>query len=115
VIKALEQGDPLSQVCFVHDYLQLVFQEYGLSIFNPVRINLNTRRYIQGDPGFCDALVSLIGQKVVNVSMIEQQALLLSFEAGGSVSVSLATEDASGPEAFRFDGPKDSCVVEQNA
>jgi hypothetical protein len=114
LLKVLEQTDALSQVSFVHDYIQLIFQDYVLNLYNPVWIKQKSYIYKREEPNFCDAMVSLIGLKVVNVFMVKNEILSLHFESDISVSVSLLPKDAVGPEAFQFKGPNALLVVEQN-
>lgn len=104
---------PLSQVVFVHDYIQLVFQEEGFSLYNSVVVRLDDVEYEQGQTGFADALVSFIGKAVVAVGASDECALVLYFECGAQVEV-LKIRGATGPEAFQFNGPHGLTIVEQN-
>lgn len=104
--------EPLSQVCFIHDYLQLVFQDDRISIYNRTQIQVGSTRMSQGEAGFCDALVSLIGQRVVSVS--RRHVLTLAFAKGVELSVLGGDGNVAGPEAFRFDGPNGVLAAEQN-
>ena len=106
---------PLSQVVFVRDYLQLVFEDEVLSVYNLASLVLHGSEIHQESTGFCDGLVSLIGQRAVQIELAEQCALSLAF-AGGAVLHVLGCESAvRGPEAFQFAGRDDLVVVEQNA
>lgn len=44
--------EPLSQVCFVHDYVQLVFQDEGINIYNRALIQIGSVRVVQGESRF---------------------------------------------------------------
>jgi len=90
---------PLSQVVFVHDYVQLVFQDVAFSLYNSVVLRLGAIEFEQGSTGFADALISLIGVAVVEVGASEDCALMLNFERGAQVQV-LKARGAKGPEAF---------------
>ena len=57
MLDALLLNCELSQVTFVHDYIQLTFQDVGLSAYNHVTLEANDTRLAQGDIGFCDLLV----------------------------------------------------------
>jgi hypothetical protein len=107
--------EPLSQVVFIHDYLQLVFQDESFSIYNVANLKHRETELLQGSPGFCDALVSLIGQRVIAVSHTTEHALSLSFGGGAQLLVLSGKLGGRGPEAFQFVGPNNLIVVEQNA
>lgn len=111
----LQPLDPLSQVVFVHDYLQLVFQDEGFSIYNLAQLEHQGTCLLQGAAGFCDGLVGLIGQRVTDVSTTTGTVLTLTFEGGTRLSVLSGENGARGPEAFEFRGPNDLIVVDLNA
>jgi hypothetical protein len=111
----LKPADPLSQVVFIHDYLQLVFQEAGFSIYNVAAVEVEGKRIKQGQTGFCDAVVALIGQRVDTVSHSSSAALCLVFEKGARFLVLSDDESIKGPEAFEFQEKDGPLVVEQNA
>jgi hypothetical protein len=115
VAPILTPKEPLSQVVFVHDYFQLVFQGESFSIYNVAKIKIGNDELLQGSHGFCDALVRLTGQHIVAVSRAPEIALSLSFEGGAILSVLAGPEGAQGPEAFQFIGHENRIVVEQNA
>ncbi|MEC5398114.1 hypothetical protein [Uliginosibacterium sp. H1] len=106
--------EPLSQVVFVHDYIQLVFQAQGFSIFNLAQVTHRGLTLTQGNPGFCDALVSLIGCSVLQAHHCESYKLTLEFKNGESFFVPAAPAYVRGPEAFQYDGSNEYLVVEQN-
>ena len=109
----LQPEDALSQVVFVHDYLQLVFQGCGFSLYNVVTYCQGATTIRQGRPGFSDALVSLIDQ----TASVETQpgALLLRFSGGAILSFPTAGPDVRGPEAWQFNRLGGPTVVEKNA
>ncbi len=96
----------------MHDDVQLVFQDEGFSIYNRTSIQIGVVQLLQGDPGFCDALVSLIGQRVVSTP--KRNVLTLAFENGVELEVRGDDADITGPESFQFNGPNGVIVVEQN-
>ena len=106
----LQPKDPLSQVVFVHDYVQLVFQDCGFSFFNRLTYRHGDSALNQGDRGFCDSLVSLID----HTGSVESEGgeLTLRFSNGASVTVA---KDGPGPEAWMFTELCGPTVVEQNA
>jgi hypothetical protein len=110
----LSPAEPLSQVVFIHDYVQLVFQDERLSIYNPIAVSDAQSDLSCGGLGLRDALVGLIGQSAVSVAPPESFVLALSFERGQSVLVS--KRGATGiAEAFEFRGNDNLVVVEPNA
>ena len=102
--------DPLSQVVFVHDYVQLVFHDRAFSLFNRLTYQDNSYELLQGALGFCDSLVGLIGKAATVGSA--SGGLTLNFGAGQRVVVSSSGE---GPEAWMFTGVGVPTIVEQNA
>lgn len=109
----LQPVEPLSQVVFVHDYLQLVFQDHAFTLYNIATCSTDSGDFRQGQPGFCDALVSLIGQAARAQTLPDK--LLLRFSSGAVVSVPVSGLDARGPEAWQFGQLGGPTVVEQNA
>ena len=109
----LQPKEPLSQVVFVHDYLQLVFQGRAFTLYNLATYSNGSIELRQGQPGFCDALVSLIGQNARADALAD--SLLLQFSNGSVVSVPVSGADARGPEAWQFGQVGGPYVVEQNA
>jgi hypothetical protein len=105
--------EPLSQVVFVHDYLQLVFQDRVFTLYNTATYSAGSGEFRQGQSGFCDALVSLIDQTAQAEALADK--LLLRFSGGAVVSVPVSGPDARGPEAWQFSQLGGPLVVEQNA
>lgn len=109
----LQPVEPLSQVVFVHDYLQLVFQDHAFTLYNIATCSTSSGDFRQGQPGFCDALVSLIDQTARAEALPD--TLLLHFSSGAVVSVPISGSGARGPEAWQFGQLGGPTVVEQNA
>lgn len=95
--------EPLSQVVFIHDYFQLVFQEERLTVYNRAAVADGENLTRQGTTGFCDKLVELIGQRVVVVTRTGASVLCLHF-SGGAIFHIEANHEPSWPEAFDFIG-----------
>jgi hypothetical protein len=70
VVAALIDNEPLSQVVFVRDYVQLVFQDTTLSVYCSMSVALRRDSIGWHGPGWCDALVALIGQSVTSVDYL---------------------------------------------
>jgi len=113
VITALtfQHAEPLSQVVFVHDYVQFRFQDVVLSVLSRLTVSADGRALKRHDLGFCDALVNLIEKRVTSTDYSEGEHMRLTFADGSIVSVSLRGEDAVGPELFLLDRPGLPTVV----
>lgn len=103
--------ESLSQVVFMHDYIQLVFQEDEFSIYNDSVIARGASRLRKGQLGFCDALVSLIGVPALSASTSSEKSLVLTFANGTEFSVE---RFGFGPEAWDFQSRGCPLVAEQN-
>jgi hypothetical protein len=112
IAKALHDAEPLSQVVFVHDYIQLVFQELRLSIYSCLSIRSSVALFEKNSPGYCDKLVALIGQRAVSVNYAGGVALDIAFEKGDNLSISLRDLDVGGPEFLQLDQPGMLTIVE---
>lgn len=95
--------EPLSQVVFIHDYFQLVFQEERFTVYNRAAVAEGANLIRQGSTGFCDKLVGLIGQRVVAVTRTDAHVLCLRFSDGAAFQIEV-DEDRLWPEAFDFTG-----------
>lgn len=102
VADAFKAADPLTEVSFVHDYVQLSFQDLGLSVYSQLTVGTPRGLLKRSDSGFCDALVGLIGQRVTSVEYSAKISMRLIFSDGSSVNVSLRSEDANGSELFQL-------------
>ena len=110
----LKPVDALSQVVFIHDYLQLVFQFQRFSIFNVSEIVRGGQVLRSGAPGFSDALISLIDHRVVAAGTTGRFKLSLTFDDGTEFHVLSGCDAERGPEAFEFWLEGGSSVVRQN-
>lgn len=105
-----QSSESLSQVVFVHDYLQLVFQDRAFTLYNLVTCSTGGTKLRQDQIGFCDAIVSFIGQAAIEV---HADKLLLHFSGGGLVSVLVPGPDARAPEEWQISQLGCPTVVEQ--
>lgn len=96
--ECLTQAEPLSEVRFVHDYVQFIFWPHGLSVYARLCVSNGGRILSSSDARFYDSICTLIGQKLVAVTRVEKIKLELLFSAGTRLIVSLRPEDAVGPE-----------------
>ena len=114
MLDALLLNCELSEVTFIHDYIQLTFYEVGLSAYNHVTLEKNGVRLRQGDSGFCDLLVTQIGSAVTAVNFMERESLSVTFNSGVIFSIGLAEIDQRGAEAFQVNNLEGLILVEQN-
>jgi len=101
--------EPLSQIVFIHDYLQLVFQDACFCIYNTAELRQGGNSLSQGQHGFCDVLVSLIGQPLTSVSAAP--SLALTFQNG---TVLVVAQSGQGPEAWQYISLSEPTLVKQN-
>lgn len=104
----------LSEVTFIHDYIQISFQDSGFSLYNRVAVRTEAGLFNQGEPGFCDALVSLIGQRAASVTLDVASALKFAFSGGETIVVLVDDASIRGPEAWQMHPPSGEFVVGQN-
>lgn len=98
----LSKEDALSQVTFVHDYVQFVFGPHTLSLYAPLLVRAGGRSLARNDVSFCDSICSLIGQKLAAITRHEHEQLEFVFSNGTVVAVSLRSEEAVGPEVAQL-------------
>ena len=111
--EVLAQADPLSEIRFVHDYLQLVFWPHTLSLYPKLEVHAGGRRLTSSDNGYFDSICRLIGQKLVAVTREEKMRLSFRFASGTSLLVSLRPGDAVGPEVAMLADDKGGLMVER--
>ncbi|HEX7285645.1 MAG TPA: hypothetical protein VF532_05650 [Candidatus Angelobacter sp.] len=101
--EALErlQGEQLSSVEFVQDYVQLRFDGPCLSAYNPHHITSSNSTIAWREPGYCDALCKLIAHRVQKATVAED-SIRVSFDNDAVWTMSLGDQGRTGPEAFYF-------------
>lgn len=107
-------AEPLSSVVFNVDYIQLRFQDDGLSLYNDVEWQHNGVCLVKGAAGFCDALVGLIRQRAMSVLAEDTGLLTLAFENGALLRTLPLRESQHWPEAWQLNRLPDVIVVGQN-
>ena len=110
--KAFVGAERLTQVVFVHDYIQLAFQDLRLSVYCAFSIISPGTVLNKDSRGFCDKLVGLIGQRAVSVRFAPSVSLVIAMEKGDTVSLSLRDVDVIGPECFQITQPGQPIIVE---
>ena len=94
-------GHQLSSVTFVQDYVQFDFDGSALTAYTLPSVNSGSRFLRWGETGYRDALCEQISHNIQQVEVDEEHVVLL-FEGGAAISISLLDEDYTGPEALTF-------------
>jgi hypothetical protein len=76
-----------------------------------VTSDVGGQRFLQGRPGFADALIAQIGKTIVSIEVLRERSLNLEFVDRSRVSVSLKPGDYVGAEAVLFSRRDGSAVV----
>ncbi len=105
-ISAIE-GQELTAVEFVADYLRLRFGDAGadgpmLTLYAWPHVLLADFSIAFGEPEYRNALCAQIGEMVAKAALEETEALTVEFESGTVIALSLREEDLSGPEAGSY-------------
>jgi hypothetical protein len=99
------RGRELSSVEFVRDYLQLRFDGGPtINVMSPVVVTRTAGRSRSWDDQFRNALCGQIGKSVGNAEVVEQLHLLIAFDDGSEITISLVPDDYGGPEAVYYHG-----------
>ena len=106
--------EPLSSVIFIHDYIQLDFHEERLTLNNDVQYFFGAVEKIKTDAGFCDALVALIGDEVVDISFGPGELINLTFQSGEKLRLLPLSDGQAWPECWEFRGTQQQIAVGQN-
>ena len=107
------KGEKLSSVTFVMDYLQLEFDgnRFTLNVWPVVKVkNVN---YKYEEQLYRDNLCSLIEKVVSALTYREAEILILDFENGDSIAISLDRNnpDLNSPEIGVFTNTDEKCFV----
>ena len=100
-ISALE-GQELSAVEFVADYLRLRFDGPMLTLYAWPHVLLSDFSVAFGEPEYRNALCAQLGEMVATAKLEEMDALTVEFESGTVLAVSLREEEVDGPEAGSY-------------
>jgi hypothetical protein len=95
-------GEELKAVEFVEDFLQLRFDSPLFTLYGWPHVLLSDFSVAFGEPEYRNALCAQIGEKVVQASLEEGDALTIEFENGTVFGLSLREEDMDGPESGRY-------------
>jgi hypothetical protein len=100
-ISAIE-GQELSAVEFVGDYLRLRFDGPMLTLYAWPHVLLADFSIAYGEPEYRNALCAQIGEMVAKAALEELEALTVEFESGTVIALSLREEELDGPEAGSY-------------
>ena len=95
-------GEELKAVEFVEDFLQLRFDAPLFTLYVWPHVLLADFSVAYGEPEYRNALCAQIGDKVVQASLQEGDALTIEFENGTVFGLSLREEDLDGPESGSY-------------
>jgi hypothetical protein len=100
-ISAIE-GQELTAVEFVGDYLRLRFDGPMLTLYSWPHILLADFSIAYGEPEYRNAVCAQIGEMVAKAALEELEALTVEFESGTVIALSLREEELDGPEAGSY-------------
>jgi hypothetical protein len=95
------EGQAVSSVEFVQDYLQLRFDGPSLTAYTLPTISSKSSNVAPGEAGYRDALCERIGHPVKATNVDEKDVSLL-FDDGVVIRISLRDQDYKGPEALQL-------------
>jgi hypothetical protein len=110
-ISAIE-GQELTAVEFVSDYLRLRFGDAGnggplLTLYAWPHILLADFSIAYGEPEYRNALCAQIGEMVAKATLEEFESLTVELESGTVIALSLHEEELDGPEAGSYSASGD--------
>ena len=100
-ISAVE-GQELTAVEFVQDYLRLRFDGPMLTLYAWPHLLFEEFSVAFGEPEYRNALCAQIGETVAKAACEEFESLTVELESGTVIALSLREEDLSGPEAGSY-------------
>ncbi|HEU5340275.1 hypothetical protein, partial [Edaphobacter sp.] len=106
-------GEELKAVEFVEDFLQLRFDTPLLRLYNWPHVLLSDFSVAYGEPEYRNALCTQIGEKVVQASLEEGDALTIEFDNGTVFGLSLREEDIDGPESGSYSETGDAADAQE--
>src|ERR1700734_1494812 len=95
-------GEELKTVEFIEEFLQLRFDAPLFTLYIWPHVLLADFSVAYGEPEYRNALCAQIGEKVVQASIEEGDAVTIEFENGTVFALSLREEDVDGPESGSY-------------
>lgn len=103
------EGEPVSAVCFVQDYVELHFDGPILRCLVGPVLKTHAFEGVFPDNGSRDALCSLIGESIRRLALVDEEELEIEFSSNSKLIVPLNPARRYGAEAMHFvprvDGP----------
>jgi len=96
------EGQELTAVEFVQDYLRLRFDGPMLTLYTWPHVLLADFSIAFGEPEYRNALCAQIGEIVAKAALEELESLTVELESGTVIALSLREEDLSGPQAGSY-------------
>lgn len=100
------EGEQLSAVTFVQDYVQLHFDGPTITAITRPAVIVGDVRFDIETPGYRDQLCDRIANRVVHAYVVPGDRLQLDFSDRSSVIISLRPEDYRAAEAAIFSDGK---------
>ena len=99
-------GEQLGSVTFVQDYVQLAFDGSCLTAVTVPTVEAAGHTFRWGDAGYRDELCERIARRVTAARIERGVAIVIAFDDGALVRVSLRAEDLQGlsAESATFQG-----------
>lgn len=106
-------GQRLVSVVFIQDYLQLLWDDASLTVFNPISVEGRGHILERGDDLFPKRLVEFILDETVGVQVTNDDVVRLQFRDQKAIAISIRDKDYVGPEAliFRVEGMNAAYVI----
>jgi hypothetical protein len=99
VLKFIENLE-LAGITFIRDYIQFLFDGPILNAYTLPEIKIENKIIAFKDFGYCDAVCSLIGKKIISADENEkEQKIMIKFESDAVLIISLKPEDRNCAEA----------------
>jgi hypothetical protein len=92
-------GTQVSSICFVQDYLQIVFDDLVLTCYTMPIVSISDQESHADTACYRDRLCDLIGRSVQSVVERPREELSVYFDGGDWIRVSLRPEHAGSVEA----------------
>ncbi len=106
-------GEELTAVEFVQDYLQLRFNGPMLALYGWPHLLLADFSVAFGEPEYRNALCAQIGESVSKAVLDENEALTIELENGAVIALSLREEDMDGPRAGEYSAVGDASDLQE--
>jgi hypothetical protein len=105
-------GEYLSSVTFVMDYLQMDFSGNRFNMYGWPVVTIRQKSLTHMEDGYKNAICSLIGETLTAIEEYFDSGLILQFENGTSVCLSLRVDkDFPSPEVAEFHGRSDKSSI----